>query len=170
MRGSWCIHRYVAENWLVILWFNHVSITFQLSRLVHITTFQPHGDFAPRIRETPLGYLGGSRNGDTPIAGWCIMENRIKMDDLGVPPWMGKLHFNRSMDFLDRSGVSWGLWLRNRLPSPSRNHPANAIKPILRKPYIFLCFPACWVNLGLVSQWAQFLSWEQTPNKPSKTF
>ena len=27
-------------------------------------------------------------NGDTPIAGWFIREHPIKIDDLGVPPFM----------------------------------------------------------------------------------
>jgi hypothetical protein len=28
-------------------------------------------------------YVGGSINGDTPIAGWLRVDNPIKMDDLG---------------------------------------------------------------------------------------
>ena len=32
-------------------------------------------------------YMEVSINGDPPIAGWCVMENPIKIDDLGVPPF-----------------------------------------------------------------------------------
>ena len=32
-------------------------------------------------------YMGVSINVSTPIAGWFIVENIIKMDDLGVPPF-----------------------------------------------------------------------------------
>ena len=34
----------------------------------------------------PIGWGGFLSHGDTPIAGWFRMENRIEMDDLGVPP------------------------------------------------------------------------------------
>ena len=30
-------------------------------------------------------YMGVSVNGRSPIAGWFLMDNTIKMDDLGVP-------------------------------------------------------------------------------------
>ena len=29
----------------------------------------------------------------TPIAGWFMVENPIKIHHLGVPPWIGNLHF-----------------------------------------------------------------------------
>ena len=36
---------------------------------------------------TDIDNMGVSINGGTPIAGWCIRENAISMDDLGVPPF-----------------------------------------------------------------------------------
>ena len=40
------------------------------------------------FRGTPkasLDKLGLSKNGGTPIPGWILVENPMKMDDLGVP-------------------------------------------------------------------------------------
>ena len=36
--------------------------------------------------------MEGSINGGSPIAGWLIMANPIKMDDLGGIPILGNLH------------------------------------------------------------------------------
>ena len=47
--------------------------------------------------------------GGTPIAGWFVRENAIKMDDLGVPPIYGNHHMvftyhSISMKFHENSG------------------------------------------------------------------
>jgi len=38
---------------------------------------------------------GGSINGELPQNGWFIMENPVKMDDLGVHPISGNPHLVR---------------------------------------------------------------------------
>jgi len=40
----------------------------------------------------PTADMVVSINGGNPIAGWFIVENPFKMDDLGVPPILGNLH------------------------------------------------------------------------------
>ena len=41
------------------------------------------------FRGSPFSDTSGFQSrGDTPIAGWFTMEHRIKLDDLGVPPWL----------------------------------------------------------------------------------
>ena len=39
-----------------------------------------------RWSDFQFSHAGVSINGDTPIAGWCIMENPIKMDDKWATP------------------------------------------------------------------------------------
>ena len=48
-----------------------------------------------RGRIHPWGFHS---HGGTPIAGWFIMENAMKMDDLGVPPILGKLQIFKEWD------------------------------------------------------------------------
>jgi len=38
-------------------------------------------------RNKRYDYMGGSINGDTPIAGWFIMEKPMKIDHMEVPPF-----------------------------------------------------------------------------------
>jgi|Cyp1metagenome_2_1107374.scaffolds.fasta_scaffold51895_3 hypothetical protein len=45
----------------------------------HVWDFQPDFDDKEIYQGFPIG--------DTPIAGWFLIEHHIKMDDLGVPPF-----------------------------------------------------------------------------------
>jgi hypothetical protein len=49
----------------------------------------------PEGTQLPINHqMGVSINEGTPIAGWFIMDNTIKMDDLGAPLILGNLQIN----------------------------------------------------------------------------
>ena len=99
MDHTWSCHRvrppHVSSHFLVILMRKTDNHPWELGYIPYVKIFQnPFGGFLPW--STPNG--------------WFLMENPIKMDDLGVPPFQ-ETHFIESTTLFgsERVGCSWLL-------------------------------------------------------------
>ena len=99
----------------------------------------------PHLRDKHKKYLGVSKNRDTPKWMVKIMENPIKMDDLG-----GKTHYFRKHP----------IW--------SWHHPAwHAVihSDSVTSPLIMMCRPRCSCRQGLLLAWLEPPRWADEGNQ-----